>query len=463
MSIQIVDNFQINVAKPVDSRIVASGSVARDNIPYKYEGLRVFDTSNGVSYVWYGGTWSGENASSITGNGSTNYLPRYNTSNTLASSVIFQSSNNIGIGTTTFGTPTAKLQVAGIVRTTTGGFYGDGNNITNLNASQILTGSMNVSRLQVTGSSGYMLIRNASSAYWEDPALIKVGALKTPRTLWGRSFDGSANVTGNLSDVGTIAMGTNGAFRATIQYTIGKNVILNIPDVGTTTKTFAFLEQAQTFTGAQTISSSLTVGSTASFLSTFQISTSLTTRFKVSGSTITFGPDALGSPYIRTGNNTTSTVPSFTWWGNDQLGIYRPANDVMGFVSAGVEKMRINTTGVSIGTSGNSLARVTAGTVQIKQDGTAPTIVRGSGFTAVANTSGNTPVITVTLTGTVGSDMLVVASMDGSVNYYKFRCAAEKVNSSSFKLVVAYEDGTGGAWPDTWTGSVNVSFICVCI
>jgi len=138
-----------------------------------------------------------------------------------------------------------------------------------------------------------MLIRNASSAYWEDPALIKVGALKTPRTLWGRSFDGSANVTGNLSDVGTIAMGTNGAFRATIQYTIGKNVILNIPDVGTTTKTFAFLEQAQTFTGAQTISSSLTVGSTASFLSTFQISTSLTTRFKVSGSTITFGPDAL--------------------------------------------------------------------------------------------------------------------------------------------------------------------------
>jgi len=59
MSIQIVDNFQINVAKPVDSRIVASGSVARDNIPYKYEGLRVFDTSNGVSYVWYGGTWSG--------------------------------------------------------------------------------------------------------------------------------------------------------------------------------------------------------------------------------------------------------------------------------------------------------------------------------------------------------------------------------------------------------------------
>jgi hypothetical protein len=53
--------------------------------------------------------------------------------------------------------------------------------------------------------------------------------------------------------------------------------------------------------------------------------------------------------------------------------------------------------------------------------------------------------------------------MDGSVNYYKFRCAAEKVSSSSFKLVVAYEDGTGGAWPNTWTGTANVSFTCFCI
>ena len=41
MSIQILDGFQVNVAKPIDSRIVASGSVARNAIPYKYHGLRV--------------------------------------------------------------------------------------------------------------------------------------------------------------------------------------------------------------------------------------------------------------------------------------------------------------------------------------------------------------------------------------------------------------------------------------
>lgn len=173
MPIQLVDNFQVNVARPIDSRIVASGSVARDAIQYKYEGLRVFDTSDGVPYVWRNGAWSGENSSSITGNGTANYLVKYNTNNTLANSVIFENSTNILIGTTTNNAPAAKLQVAGNIRTT-GVFVGDGSSITNLNASNIATGTMSVGRLNLTGSNGFMLVRNASTAFWEDPNNVTV-------------------------------------------------------------------------------------------------------------------------------------------------------------------------------------------------------------------------------------------------------------------------------------------------
>lgn len=42
--------FQVNTALPIDNRIVASGST-RNSIPYKYEGLRVFDTSDSIPYV----------------------------------------------------------------------------------------------------------------------------------------------------------------------------------------------------------------------------------------------------------------------------------------------------------------------------------------------------------------------------------------------------------------------------
>ena len=77
MAIQIVDGFQVNTASPIDNRIVASGSSARNAIPYKYEGLRVFDTSDSVPYVWVNGAWQSENSSGISGAGTTNYLPVY--------------------------------------------------------------------------------------------------------------------------------------------------------------------------------------------------------------------------------------------------------------------------------------------------------------------------------------------------------------------------------------------------
>ena len=65
MAIEIIDGFKLSTAVPVDSRIVASGSSARSSIPYKYDGLRVFDTFDSIAYVWMNNNWASENKSSL--------------------------------------------------------------------------------------------------------------------------------------------------------------------------------------------------------------------------------------------------------------------------------------------------------------------------------------------------------------------------------------------------------------
>jgi microcystin-dependent protein len=192
MSIQIVDNFQVNAGLPIDTRMVASGSVARDAIQYKYEGLRVFDLSDGVPYVWRNGAWLGENAAAIFGSGTSTFIPRFNSSNTITDSVIcelFDSVNtNILIGYTSpivqsnNPQPTARLQVKGHIRTESPyGFYGDGQNVTNISATNILTGTLNLQRLQITGNPGFILTQVSSQAIWTDPNTITVNRSNNAR------------------------------------------------------------------------------------------------------------------------------------------------------------------------------------------------------------------------------------------------------------------------------------------
>ena len=46
------------------------------------------------------------------------------------------------------------------------------------------------------------------------------------------------------------------------------------------------------------------------------------------------------------------TAPSFSWTGDSNVGIFRPATDTIGFTTAGTEKMRIASDGdVGIGTT----------------------------------------------------------------------------------------------------------------
>lgn len=101
MSIQLITGFTVNNSTPLDNRIVASGSVARNSIPYKYTGLRVFDTSDNRAYYYNGVTFSNEITDQV--NGVVGYVPLFTSQNYIGSSGVFQFSTGtekrIGVGT----------------------------------------------------------------------------------------------------------------------------------------------------------------------------------------------------------------------------------------------------------------------------------------------------------------------------------------------------------------------------
>jgi hypothetical protein len=124
--------------------------------------------------------------------------------------------------------------------------------------------------------------------------------LTTARTLWGQSFDGAANVTGNLTSVGNIT-GT-GAITISAGGT-NQNITLTPSGTGTV--------NASTFNATSTTNGGFQGISTDS-----------------------------------------AAVPSFTWTGDLDTGMYRAGADAIGFSTQGTEKMRITSAGnVGVGTS----------------------------------------------------------------------------------------------------------------
>ena len=113
MSIQIVDNFKLNLNKPIDSRMVTTGVGSRNKIRYKYEGLRVYDIVDKAPYVYIDSAWqkessSGGSSGSSSGGGSsipvgtTNRIVKYTSSTTVGESTIVDKGTfltpNVGIG-----------------------------------------------------------------------------------------------------------------------------------------------------------------------------------------------------------------------------------------------------------------------------------------------------------------------------------------------------------------------------
>ena len=71
----------------------------------------------------------------------------------------------------------------------------------------------------------------------------------------------------------------------------------------------------------------------------------------ISGSIGSLGSIDAGSQFLGQANDTIS-APSFSWTGDTNTGIYRPLTDQLGFVTNGVERMRVSSAGnIGIGTT----------------------------------------------------------------------------------------------------------------
>ena len=105
MSIQVNDNFEVNAPKPVDNRFVVGGNnfyQDKEDIDYKYEGLRIWDLNDNEPYYWTGTAWSSENvAGSVTvQNAVTGFLTKFiGSGGEIETSILFQSDSKIGINT----------------------------------------------------------------------------------------------------------------------------------------------------------------------------------------------------------------------------------------------------------------------------------------------------------------------------------------------------------------------------
>jgi hypothetical protein len=159
MPIKIIDNFRLNSAKPIDDRIVVGDNnryTNRESIELKYIGLRVWDINESKTFVWNGNSWildSGSSGSSGV-NGTTNYIPKFNSSTTISNSIIYEVGGRIGINKTN---PSSELDVNGDITAI--------NINANIRADRVTAGNLPLARLS-GGGDNTLLVGTSGAAQW---------------------------------------------------------------------------------------------------------------------------------------------------------------------------------------------------------------------------------------------------------------------------------------------------------
>lgn len=203
MAIKITDNFQVNIKNPIDNRFVVGsqsipggpGSIYptpfyayRDDISssigFVYPGLRIWDFNENLPYVWTGTTWSNENltGASVEGSGNPagtgfqNYVTKFkNNATVLTKSLLFDDYIHVSLGTVIGGVnpngPAGSaasspqgLHVQGRIRTNLG-FVGVGEYLTKLDAGKIDGGVSGTGRLGLQYISTNGLITASTNPY----------------------------------------------------------------------------------------------------------------------------------------------------------------------------------------------------------------------------------------------------------------------------------------------------------
>lgn len=222
--IEIIDGFKVNSSTPIDERIIAHGLTARDSIIYKYNGLRVFDTLEIVPYVWMG-SWINENSFSVGVSGSSaNYIPMFNSGSIIGNSVLYQKYNRIGLNTID---PSDMFEVnnGNIGITGSGYFKGNGQGITNLNASHIGSGNLQLSRI-INGDTGYVLCGGTSQPIYVNPSQISVGTSSNSLMTNSVKISASSGLPSNyIPFSSTVGTASELKYNSGFTYDSNKNIL----------------------------------------------------------------------------------------------------------------------------------------------------------------------------------------------------------------------------------------------
>jgi hypothetical protein len=356
MSIQIIDNFNISVSKPIDDRFVVgpqSFYTDKNDIPYKYIGLRVWDLNDGVPYVWDGATWTSENSVSVSGSGSASYVPKFigsGNSTVLGNSCIYVSGTRVGINNTSITTGYNLDVIGGVISQGATGFSGVGTLLTNLNASNITTGTMSLARLSNYTSSGWILTSGASQPLYTNPYSITVGAASliqiTNDTTTATPIQYITFVGGfSSAQYSTKVSGVNSTESASTKQLTYR------PSTGQLTSTLMATRtlSAKYINSVTSIDFDTYAGITYSSLPALILTTNNgANRVFVEAAHVNFGLRSTGTPRISLSASPTAALPSYTWYDDLNTGMYRPSADVIGFSTGGIERMSLSNNGISI-------------------------------------------------------------------------------------------------------------------
>jgi hypothetical protein len=147
--------------------------------------------------------------------------------------------------------------------------------------------------------------------------------------------------------------------------------------------------------GATTISGAVVMSSTVAMNGNNNIGN--TTSSTILSGTVT---QTTASKLYLDDSVTTSAAPPLSWDGDTDTGVYRPAANTMALVTAGVDRLRVNSTGVVIIGSGEATTSV-AGNILRAPDGTG-TNITGANFEINAGNG----------TGTGGSGNIIFKTAD---------------------------------------------------
>lgn len=357
MSTQIVDNFQLNVGKPIDSRMVTSGTASRNALQFKYEGLRVYDLINKAPYVYIDGAWQQESSSGGSGSGgggggsvpagTTNRILKYATATTIGDSAIVDkgtfTSPNIGVGKNP--TVNIALDVNGKINATTlnvsttvtaTNFVGE------LNGSYISVKSLTVDK--ITAGSNNQILKttgtgtNATVSWVNDNNTTIDISNETANTathylLFSSSISGSSTLKTNNGTTRLI-----GVKPSTSQILASSEITTN----NASAPGYAFSGT----TNAGLYGSTTEIGLSFNGIALLKLDTSKLSILDTSGTTVlsstTGGINFGGGAFIKSQTTSTATSTDYSWQGDLSTGIYRPAAGQIGFSTAGTKKLTLS-------------------------------------------------------------------------------------------------------------------------